>query len=205
MKVKCLTTFILILVLFIPQARPPISVKSAPAVPFSCSQTENLLYLPLIQHCPGILEPFPNGDFEQGSAGWTLDQWGMAGVVNSIYGFTPHGGNWMGFLPRALAYMFPTIKQSVTIPFYSPYLAFWWSANTSCNPVSGDRCGTRLRISINDVPLPSISAELIQPWHKTVVDLSAYRGQTVLIGFENYNLYDNTQIALDDLSFQDCP
>lgn len=170
------------------------------------SQSDNYQYLPTIDKCSGLDSPVTNGNFEQGTAGWTFDPWGMASVERAIYGYKPIQGNWMVFLPSAIyGGLYPSIQQSVTIPASHPYLSFWWSAHTSCGPISGDRCASFLEIGIDNHPYTASYGEMTQPWHSSTVDLSAYAGQTVLLSFVNANYRDITLIVLDDITFQSCP
>ncbi len=172
-------------------------------VTFAFSQAENNTYLPTVFNCAGPVYPLINGDFEQGSVGWTFTN--MASVESAIYGFTPRSGIRMGFLSSAVYGYYPSLQQSLTIPDGYPYISFWWAADTVCGVVSGDRCATKLTIAINDLPVKALSGQLKQPWHASIVDLSAYRGQTVLLSFVNSNYRDATKIVLDEIGFQSCP
>jgi len=170
------------------------------------SQGENNVYLPMVYDCANPIYPVFNGDFELGEAGWLIDHWDMAEVIHGIGSYMPHGGYLMGYLGDAIAGGYiPSLTQSVTVPASHPYLAFWWAADTVCDATSGDRCGTSLLISVNDLPFDSIKGQLIQPWRESKVDLREYQGQTIAIGFVNPAMRDTTRIVLDDISFQSCP
>jgi len=181
------------------------SVLMVPVI-IAYSQAENNVYLPMVYDCANPIYPVFNGDFELGEAGWVIDEFGMAEVIHGIASYMPHGGYLMGYLEDAIwgGYI-PSLSQSVTVPEGHPYLAFWWAADTVCDPTSGDRCGTSLLVTVNDLPFDSVKGQLIQPWHESKVDLRDYQGQTVTLGFVNTAMRDTTRIVLDDISFQSCP
>jgi hypothetical protein len=170
---------------------------------------EYLVYLPIIQSCEAPSQPLLNGGFEQGTTGWSFDQYSFSRVVNSVAGvtlITPHSGNWMADVEPPI-YGFPPsyIEQVFTVPECSPYVVFWWSATTGCSVVSGSRCGSYLTIVVNDSNFRSISGEKQQPWEKEVLDLSGYEGMTIQLRFANTNVHDATYIAIDDISFEGNP
>lgn len=166
---------------------------------------DSLLYLPFVQKCIAPAAPLLNAGFEEGAAWWVFDPYGLSSVVNSAVGITPHTGNWMAYLEPPIYMVYPSIEQTFTVPDCLPYLAFWWSAKTSCGIVSGDRCGSYFKITVNGSPFKSFSGPIDQPWKKEVVDLRLYEGTTILLRFISDNAYDYANIVIDDITFQNSP
>ena len=164
----------------------------------------NNLYLPLLMNnYPLPPSPLLNPGFESGSTGWTeYSAHGWDIITTSLAtGVTPHGGSWAVWLggdDDDISY----VQQTVTIPTATPYLAYWhWIA-------SADSCGFDYGLVVingNQVvdQYNLCTSTSTGGWAKHVVNLNAYKGQTVTLqiraetdGSLNSNLF------IDDVSFQ---
>lgn len=161
-------------------------------------------------YLPAVLNNYPippshllNPGFESGPTGWTeysANGWDI--IVNTPpTGVTPHGGSWLAWLGGGddeISY----IKQNVTVPSATPYLAYWrWS-------VSDDDCGYDYELVVINESQTVNQFDLCVStntggWVKRVVDLNAYKGQTVNIQIrvETDFLYSSA-VLVDDVSFQ---
>lgn len=164
----------------------------------------NNVYLPaVLNNYPIPPSPLLNPGFESGPTGWTeysANGWDI--IVNTPpTGVTPHGGSWLAWLGGGddeISY----IKQNVTVPSATPYLAYWrWS-------VSDDDCGYDYELVVINESQTVNQFDLCVStntggWVKRVVDLNAYKGQTVNIQIrvETDFLYSSA-VLVDDVSFQ---
>lgn len=164
----------------------------------------NNLYLPLLMNnYPLPPSPLVNPGFESGPTGWTeYSGHGWDIVTNSFpVGVTPHAGSWAAWLGGDLDDI-SYVQQTVTVPTATPYLAYWhWIA-------SADSCGFDYGLVVingNQVvdQYNLCTSTSTGGWAKHVVNLNAYKGQTVTLqiraetdGSLNSNLF------IDDVSFQ---
>jgi subtilisin family serine protease len=172
-----------------------LAVTQEPSVP------DEFVYLPFLTKAV-VNDPLDNPGFEAGPAAWTeFSSNGFDLILNSGFppGVNPRTGNWavwLGGLPNEISF----IQQSVTIPNDKPYLHYWrWIA-------SGDICGFDFGgVLINGVVVnvyDLCSDTSTGGWQKHIINLNAYKGQTVTLqiraetdGTLNSNLF------VDDLSF----
>lgn len=167
----------------------------------------NMASLGMSVYLPTVMNNYPkalsNPGFESGPTGWTeysAHSWDI--IVNTPpTGVTPHGGSWLAWLGGGddeISY----VQQSVMVPSATPYLAYWhWSA-------SDDECGYDYELVVingSQVVSEFDLCELTNTggWVKRVVNLSAYKGQTVSlqIRVETDSLYSSAAL-IDDVSFQ---
>ena len=148
--------------------------------------------------------PFVNGDFEQGVLGWSLFE--TSSIVSDENGITPHGGNKMAsIISYGIVGINPGyIEQSFTVPSNSSFISFWWSSYVSCDPLSGDRCGGDLSMSVNGTPLISkhVSGGGTRLWEEVVLDISSFRGSSITLQFSSGSYRDAIYNYIDDISFQ---
>ncbi len=164
---------------------------------------ENSVYLPaVLNNYPKALS---NPGFESGPTGWTeysLQGWDL--IVNTSglpVGLLPHGGSWAVWLGGDfddISY----VQQSVTIPTATPYLAYWhWIG-------SEDDCGYDFGlVIINGTQVVNqydlCEATKTNGWVKHVVNLNAYKGQTVSLQIRaETDASFNSNLFIDDVSFQ---
>lgn len=153
-----------------------------------------------------------NGDFEQGPGkGWISTSSYVGEVL--IYDRDdlptgPHGGDWAAWfggdnIPNENA----ALKQSVIVPTNAPYLAFWHVIK------SNDFCSDAYdvaRVLVNGTEVKKISlcsvTNTFPNWVQTSADLSAYKGQTVLLelAFKS-DATINSSWLVDDVGFQTSP
>jgi secreted trypsin-like serine protease len=176
-------------------------------------EMSNAVYLPTILHGStdndddGGPSGFVNGDFEQGTAGWT--QYSAQGypliihINNLPSGLNPHSGSWLAWLggdhnEQSL------LRQVVTVPSSNPILSYWYYI------ASEDFCGSYydwFGIFINQdnnqrVALLDLCADNnTNGWVQSTVNMGAYAGQTITVDF--YVSTDGSFISnlfLDDVA-----
>ncbi len=147
-----------------------------------------------------------NGDFEAGPAGWTQ---GSAGGYDLINRFNPRSGQWGAYLAGAND-ADDRLNQPLALPSdaISITLGLWWSMVSEEPSAPADTLSaTLLR------PDGTLLAELWRVdntapqglWDETVIDLSSYAGQSVILRFQALsNSFDLTDFYLDDLSLTTC-
>ena len=144
-----------------------------------------------------------NGNFESGSTGWdeySTHGWGLILPASGLP-VIPHSGNWAVWLGGDYNDI-SFIRQQVTVPVSSPYLAYWhWIA-------SQDFCGWDFGgVIINDSTVVDqynlCSSANTGGWVKHVVNLSAYAGQSVSLQIRaETDSSLNSNLFVDDVSFQ---
>lgn len=165
------------------------------------------VYLPLVlNNYPLPVSPVVNPGFESGPTSWTeYSNHGWPLILNgadfSFTGVTPHGGSWAVWLGgdiNDISY----IQQTVVIPSAAPYLAYWhWIG-------SEDNCGNDYGLVVVNGSQVVDQYNLCQStntngWAKHVVNLSAYKGQTVSFQIRTEtNGSLNSNLFVDDVSFQ---
>jgi hypothetical protein len=177
-------------------------------------EMSNAVYLPTILYHgstdddgDGGPSGFVNGDFEQGTAGWT--QFSAQGypliihINNLPSGLNPHSGSWAAWLggdhnEQSL------LRQVVTVPSSNPILSYWYYI------ASEDFCGSYydwFGIFINQdnnqrVALLDLCADNnTNGWVQGTVNMGAYAGQTITVDF--YVSTDGSFISnlfLDDVA-----
>lgn len=164
------------------------------------------VYLPTIMNnYPLPPSPLVNAGFESGPTGWTeFSGQGWDLILSSSNfppGVAPHGGSWAAWLGGSDDEI-SFVQQAVTIPTATPYLAYWhWIA-------SEDVCGYDFgMVVVNGIQVVNLY-DLCQSantggWVKHVVNLNAYKGQTVLVQIRvETDASVNSNLFVDDVFFQ---
>jgi serine protease AprX len=165
------------------------------------------IYLPLVMKAytpPVPDDPIVNGDFELGPwQGWIEYSFrNYPIVVDDNYAeLVPHSGSWLawlGGLTNETAY----IEQTVTVPLGRSYLHFWQWREASTYDCGADEA----RLLVKGVPVRTYALCMSTntgKWLETVVDLSAYAGQSAALQFR---VETSTATAsswyIDDVSFE---
>lgn len=144
-----------------------------------------------------------NGNFENGSTGWyeySTHGWDLILPVSGLP-VIPHSGSWAVWLggdDDDISF----IRQQVTVPASSPYLAYWhWIA-------SQDYCGYDFGgVIVNNSTVVDVydlcSSANTGGWVKHVVNLSAYAGQSISLQIRaETDSSFNSNLFVDDVSFQ---
>jgi hypothetical protein len=152
---------------------------------------------------------FPNGDFEQGATIWAetstqgyeliLEQY-PSGLPRNIPPYDGVWAAWLGFVDIE----YSTISQQILVPYDHPYLSYWmWIDSEDPN------CGIAYdlaQVTVNGVTVDEYdlcTATNTYGWVQRVVDLYAYRGETVEIKFGGFtDLYYQSDLFIDHVSFQ---
>ena len=167
----------------------------------------SLAFLPLITDVPYVPPPVPlvNGDFEQGPVAWTeFSSLGAPVILHlSEDDMITHGGEWAVWL-GGLDNESGGIEQEVTVPAGQPYLAYYYLFN------SGDECGFDFAsVLVNGLveEIFDLCVDTNMPdFGRHVVNLTAYAGQTVTIGFwieTDAGLFSS--FFVDDVAFVSSP
>lgn len=143
-----------------------------------------------------------NGNFEAGSSCWTQNSSTGRSLITQTLPppVTPHSGTWAAWLGGVLMEK-SYIEQVVTIPSSAPQLAFWhWI-------ISDEECGyDREGVLINSVWVDYVDLctnTNTSSWKLKMVDLSAYKGQTVLLRIlADTDSVNNSNLFIDDIHFQ---
>ncbi|BAJ32947.1 MULTISPECIES: M4 family metallopeptidase [Kitasatospora] len=138
-----------------------------------------------------------NGDFEQGTAGWTQS----ANDITNSTQQSAHGGSWYAWMMGYGSAATETLSQSnIAVPSTgSPKLTFWLKVTTA---ESGTTAYDTLKVNVNGQTLATYSnANASAGYVQKTVDLSAFRGQNVSISFAGQeDAYLATTFLLDDVS-----
>jgi kumamolisin len=151
-------------------------------------------------------EALTNGGFEAGAVGWTQSS---AGGYALISGFYPHAGQWGAFLGGAND-ADDALSQQIQLPAaaVSITLTAWWAIATEEAEMGFDRLTATVRR-----PDGTLAAELwtvdssaaVNVWQPAETDLTAYRGQTLVLQFRATTDASNpTDFYLDDISLWVC-
>jgi hypothetical protein len=166
----------------------------------------NQTYLPIIfkqaaltpTPQPPVL--FPNGDFEQGPVIWT--QYSSNGW-DLIYqdlpaGVFPHDGTWAAWLGGDYAET-SYIEQQIFVSSDLPYMSYWYWIAPSVGCVSG--LGMAL-VNGGVVAIHNL-CNATGGWVQSVINLSAYAGQSVLIQIRaECDANTNSDLFVDQVGFQ---
>jgi len=146
-----------------------------------------------------------NGDFESGQTGWleySWQGWDLIMPVQDLPNYvSPHSGKWAAWLGGD-DFETSYIEQQVTVPATGPYLVYWhWIDST-------DYCGYDFGgVVVNSSTVVDVydlcAAEDTGGWVKHVVNLSAYKGQSVSLQLRaETDWSDSSSLFIDDVSFQ---
>lgn len=185
---------------------PPTHIDTPQPSHGSCS----VVYLPaVLKNYPPCAQPIQNGDFEAGSAYWTL------GGITTISTRTPHSGSysaWLGGYNNAN----DTLYQTITIPSTGPtgqpvvsaWLGYYWYMTTEETSHSWDYLYVKIRDAYgNDLTtLETLSdGSTANTWGFSSFDVSAYIGQTVQVYFRaTTDGSYKTSFFIDDVSLYAC-
>ena len=156
------------------------------------------LYLPAVVRAREVVT-LRNGGFEEGpSAGWiSTSSGGYPLIVSSAtLGFAPYSGDWavwLGGAPNEIS----TIDQQVTIVPGQAVLSFYFVIGSNEDVCSND-VGV---ILVNDTVVETVDlcrSNAAGVWLRRQVNLGAYAGQTVKIGFRaTLNADTNSNFFID--------
>ena len=187
---------------------PPTHIDTPQPSHGSCS----VVYLPaVLKNYPPCSQPIQNGDFEAGSAYWTL---GGATIISML---TPHSGSysaWLGGYNNAN----DTLYQTVTIPSTGPTgqpivharLSYYWYMSTEETSTSNDYDFLYVRIrNIYGSTLRQVQVmtnrSTKDTWVLSSFDVSEFIGQTVQIYFQATTDGSlKSSFFIDDVSLYAC-
>ena len=187
---------------------PPTHIDTPQPSHGSCS----VVYLPAaLKNYPPCAQPIQNGDFEAGSAYWTL------GGVTTISTMMPHSGSysaWLGGYNNAN----DTLYQTVTIPSTGPtgqpvvsaHLSYYWYMATEETSTFYDYDYLYVRIrdaygsTLREVEtLTNRSSK--DTWMFSSFDVSEFIGQTIQVYFQaTTDGSFKTSFFIDDVSLYAC-
>jgi hypothetical protein len=135
-----------------------------------------------------------NPGFESGATGWSSS----SGVITTDAGRAARTGSWKAWMDGYGASHTDTLSQAVTIPAgCHATLSFWLHVDTA---ESGTTAYDRLTVKAGSTTLATYSnVNAATGYQQRTLDLSAYAGQTVTIGFtgvEDASL--QTSFVVDD-------
>ncbi|KES04935.1 peptidase M28 [Streptomyces toyocaensis] len=140
-----------------------------------------------------------NGGFEDGTSPWTGD----TRTIGSFDGQSPHTGSrysWLGGYGRTSS---ETISQSVTVPNGCDTVKLEYFLHTDTD----ERTSTPydfLRVQVNGTTISTKSnADASSGYVRQSLDLSAYAGQRVTVGFTSTeDAYLQTSFVIDEVTLQ---
>ncbi|HID72379.1 TPA: hypothetical protein EYP38_00435 [Candidatus Micrarchaeota archaeon] len=174
----------------------------------SCS----VVYLPaVLKNYPPCAQPIQNGDFEAGSAYWTLEG------ATTISTLTPHSGSysaWLGGYNNAN----DTLYQTITIPSTGPIgqpivnarLSYYWYMSTEETSTLYDYDYLYVRIrNTSGITLREVETltnrSTKDTWVLSSFDVSEFIGQTVQIYFQATTDGSlKSSFFIDDVSLYAC-
>jgi subtilisin family serine protease len=175
------------------------AVTQVPSIP------DVFVYLPSVMNFasapPPTNDPLDNPGFEAGATIWTefsAQGWDII-LSSGDLPVSPHGGNWAAWLGgdnNEVAY----VQQSVTIPNDKPYLHYWrWiGSDDVCGFDFGGVLINSTVVNVYDL----CSGTNTGGWQKHVINLNAYKGQTVTLQIRvETDSSLNSNLFIDDLSF----
>jgi hypothetical protein len=185
---------------------PPTHIDTPQPSHGSCS----VVYLPtVLKNYPPCFQLIQNGDFEAGSAYWTLG----GGTMISTH--TPHSGSysaWLGGYDKAN----DTLYQTLTIPSIGPtghpvvsvWLSYYWYMTTEETSHPWDYLYVKIRnVYGNDLTtLETLSdGSPANVWVYSSFDVSAYISQTIQVYFRGTTDRSYpTSFFIDDVSLYAC-
>jgi len=161
----------------------------------------------LSSQAAGCQELIADGGFELGS-GWTINQSAVAaGRVQDVV----HSGSYamrLGIVAGGSAESYSSIQQQVDLPGTADSIILSFQVYTVSSAVSGDEQMLALIdiASGETIAVPWRTLSDGNAWSQEVIDLTPYRGLTVLLYFnvKNDGLDGTTAMYLDQVSIQDC-
>jgi hypothetical protein len=145
-----------------------------------------------------------NGGFEDGGAGWQQVSTGGYDLISDANPRTGRLGAYLGGVNNAD----DRLSQQVSLPIGVITLHPWWYMSTAETAGSFDQMTMTLLLPdgrwLADLSVVDNLAE-IGVWHESVIDLSSYAGQTVILQFTSRT--DDANISdfyLDDVSITAC-
>ena len=177
------------------------NLSAGPRIEGDAGSAGSSLYLPAVIRAIDAI-PLTNGNFEGGpSAGWASYSSGGYPIIvdGDTLRFAPHSGDWAAWLggaPDETA----IIEQQVTILPGQPILSFYYVVGSK-----EDTCGNdQGAVLINGGVVAAIdlcARAMADEWRSRQVDLSAYAGQTVKLGFRAMlNADKNSNLFIDTVS-----
>ncbi len=191
---------------------PPVNVTNCVYLPAQLSPPDSLRRASTPETMPTVGRSLvsaacgsflANGDFEQGSGGWTeFSSSGFDLIVDELAQGTvsPHSGNWAAWLGGADNEL-SIISQQVTIPTNSPILSFyyWISSGDACNFDFSGVAINQSNVAVQDL----CAATSTNSWVQGLVDLSSFAGQSVTLSlWAETDESVNSNLFIDDVGFQ---
>lgn len=162
---------------------------------------------PVLSADPGeCAELLVNGGFEQGTTGWTQSS---AGGYELISTFNPRTGQ-LGAYLAGTNHADDSLRQAIVLPSDAASLALtaWWSIATEEPAGVFDVLTISLLSSQGELLVDLFSANNTAPvamWDEVIVDLSGYRGRSVILQIRaQTNAFNVTDFYVDDLSLSAC-
>lgn len=163
-----------------------------------------MAFLPMVTDVPYVPPPklLENGDFEQGAAAWSeFSSQGLPIILplDPETDMIVHGGQWGAWL-GGLHNERGELTQEVTVPADTPYLTYYYLL------YSGDVCGFDYgRVLIGSTMVKQYNlceATNMNSFGRAVIDLSAYAGETVTLGFTiTTDNSGRSSFFVDDVAF----
>lgn len=151
-------------------------------------------------------ERIANGGFEDGNTGWSQTS---ARGNDLISNFHPHSGTWGAYL-GGVNDADDRITQQITLPAAatSITLTAWWAIATEEAGVGFDRMTVSL-LKPDHTLLANLlsvdSSATVNVWEQAELDLTDYRGQTVILQIHATTDASNlTDFYVDDVSLAVC-
>ncbi len=151
-------------------------------------------------------ERIVNGGFEAGSAGWSQASARGNDLISDYY---PHSGTWGAYL-GGVNDADDKITQQITLPAaaISITLTAWWAIATEEEGVGFDRMTVSL-LKPDQTLLANLlsvdSSATVNVWEQAELDLTDYRGQTVILQIHATTDASNlTDFYVDDVSLTVC-
>jgi len=160
----------------------------------------------LLSSDPVCDERIANGGFEVGSTGWSQASARGNDLISDYY---PHSGTWGAYL-GGVNDADDKIAQPITLPTtaVSITLTAWWAIATEEAGVGFDRMTVSL-LKPDQTLLANLlsvdSSATVNFWEQAELDLTDYRGQTVILQIHATTDASNlTDFYVDDVSLTVC-
>jgi len=147
-----------------------------------------------------------NGGFEEGGAGWSQASVGGNDLIDD---FHPRSGTWGAYLGGANN-ADDKLAQQIALPAdaISITLTSWWAIATEEEGLGFDQMTLSL-LKPDQTPLANLlsvdSSATVNVWEQAELDLTGYRGQTVIVQFHATTDASNlTDFYVDDVSLTVC-